>query len=462
MKPSYLRLFLFSMFIFVVPWFFLYKSRINNLPIQSEDTIPAIFLPVTILKEKTLNLNTYYEMMLERYPHPDDRDQKDGLVPYYLREINGNYLSAFPIITPILSIPIYAIPVLLGIEITWENLIILSHISSAVIVSLSGVFLLYLLENYFELNSKKSLILVLIYLFATINLSLLSQALWQHGTIALFTILALIFLYRSFYSKNKNIFDFNMSLVGLMLTLAFLTRPTALLLVPFFGLLILEKSKFTMNLIYKIMSFILGTFPALGFFYWYNQAFYQDFSNQGYSDQFMNSWLSPFPEGFLGMWFSPSKGILIYSPILIFSIIGLYLAIRKGQWRINYRYIVFACIVILHTLFLSIWKHWYGGWGFGYRMASDVLVFFILLLVPYITSEFFHKFKKLFYFLFAVSVGVQIMGLVFFDGVWHAAYDDGFRDTAWLWSVENSETVFNIRRILVKFGYLDKACPQCL
>ena len=72
------------------------------------------------------------------------------------------------------------------------------------------------------------------------------------------------------------------------------------------------------------------------------------------------------------------------------------------------------------------------------------------------------KYKKLFYFLFAFSVFVQISGMVFFDGIWHNAYDDGFRNTKWLWSVRDSEAVFNIRRVLVKFGALDRACPKCL
>jgi len=60
-----------------------------------------------------------------------------------------------------------------------------------------------------------------------------------------------------------------------------------------------------------------------------------------------------------------------------------------------------------------------------------------------------------------VSVMVQISGIVFFDGVWHAAYDKGFKNTAWLWSIKDSEAAFNMRRVLVKAGLLDKACEVC-
>jgi hypothetical protein len=52
--------------------------------------------------------------------------------------------------------------------------------------------------------------------------------------------------------------------------------------------------------------------------------------------------------------------------------------------------------------------------------------------------------------------------MIFFDGIWHNAYDKGFEDTSWLWSIRDSELAFNIRRVLVKLGLLERACPQCL
>jgi hypothetical protein len=108
--------------------------------------------------------------------------------------------------------------------------------------------------------------------------------------------------------------------------------------------------------------------------------------------------------------------------------------------------------VIFHTLVLGKWKHWYGGWSFGYRMASDILPFLVLLLVPYIKSSLFWRYKKVFFCLLGISVLCQFMGLIFYDGIWHAAYDKGFVNTFWLWSVRNSELAFNIRRVLVKAG----------
>jgi hypothetical protein len=243
-----------------------------------------------------------------------------------------------------------------------------------------------------------------------------------------------------------------------MLGLAVLSRPTAIIFIPFLVLFVVYRAKSAS----KLISYFLGFVPPLLFFIWYNSRFYLNLANQGYAGQLLSSWLSRFPEGFLGLWISPSKGILIYSPIFIFSIFVLWLALRKGGWRSNFEYFVFGSIVLVHTLVLGRWKHWYGGWSFGYRMASDVIPFFVLMIIPYLKSEVFKKTKGLFYFLFALSAGIQVCGIIFFDGIWHAAYDRGFKNTAWLWSIKDSEFIFNIRRVLVKLGLLERACPKCL
>lgn len=115
-------------------------------------------------------------------------------------------------------------------------------------------------------------------------------------------------------------------------------------------------------------------------------------------------------------------------------------------------FLIFGLIVILHTFILGFWKHWYGGWSFGYRMASDILPFLVFLLIPFVQSSYFSRYQKAFYFLFLVSFLWELMGLVFYDGIWHAAYDHGFVNTGWLWSCKESELAFNLRRVLVKLG----------
>lgn len=461
---TFFKIVFFSTAVYFFSWLFVYKIGVNSLAIQSEDSLPAMFLPVTLIKEHTPYADRYYEMIRSRYPQPDDKSNELGLTPFYFRKVDQHYISAFPLVTPILAVPVYFFPIILGMKITWGNLIVLSHLFSAIIVAFSGGFLYLLLKKHFLKDEKKAKLLTMAYLFGTINYALVSQALWQHGTLELFVILTL-------YSM----FDKRYLLSGIFLGLAVLSRPTALILVPFYFLILinqlwqsqvgetLTKISIKKEQIKSILLFILGIVANLAIFVLYTQIYYHGISNNGYTNQVSVGWLTPFPKGFLGLWFSPSKGIIVYSPIFIFIFFSLYLFIKNKLWKSqeHFIYLVSFSIVLTHTLVLGAWKHWYGGWSFGYRMASDVVPFMILALIPFLQSDLYQKFKKLFTILLALSIGIEVYGMIFFDGIWHAAYDLGYQNQSWLWSIKNSEFVFNMRRILVKLNLLTRACPTC-
>jgi len=61
---------------------------------------------------------------------------------------------------------------------------------------------------------------------------------------------------------------------------------------------------------------------------------------------------------------------------------------KKG-WHENIQYVVYFLIVVFHTFVISLWKHWYGGYSFGYRMSSDIIPYLILLIVPFLNSDFY-------------------------------------------------------------------------
>lgn len=433
----YLKLFLFSFAIYFFSWFLLYKLGINSLPIQSEDVVPSVFTGITIVEEKTLYLNSYYEMMVGRYPQPDD----PSLTPFYLRKVGDNYLSAFPIMSSVISFPVFYIYSLFVNIYSWSDIFYLSHLSGSFILSSCVILLYYYFEKILRVSNKMNLVLISIYAFATINLSLISQGLWQHGAVQFFIILGLIF-----WSKERFFWSY------LFLGFAILSRPTAAIVLIVLGLFMLYQRKITYKL---ILNSALGLLIPVLFFLFYNFTYYQSFSNQGYSSQLENSWLGNFPESFFGMWLSPSKGILIYTPVFLFSLIGIYQGFKNNSLiRISF------WVILLHTLVLSKWKHWYGGYGFGYRMVSDILPFFIFP-IWYLLENFYERVKKAIVLTLSLSIIIQISGLVFFDSIWHNAYDTGFRNTSWLWSIKDSEAAFNIRRVLVKVNLLDKACDKC-
>ena len=85
-------------------------------------------------------------------------------------------------------------------------------------------------------------------------------------------------------------------------------------------------------------------------------------------------------------------------------------------------------------------------------VAWIALPLFIILLVPYIKSEHYKKTRVIFTISIVWSVMIQLMGVAFFDGIWHNLYDKGTSNYSWLWSIKNSEIVFNLKRVLFKTG----------
>ena len=145
-----------------------------------------------------------------------------------------------------------------------------------------------------------------------------------------------------FWIKERYFYTF------LFLSFAFLSRPTAGLVLLIFGIYLLYTKPLSLKLVKEVS---LGILIPILFFLYYNYAFYLGFSNQGYASQMSNSWLGNPPESLIGMWVSPSKGILIYSPIFIFSLIGLWQGFKK-----NRLVAISFWVILLHTLVLSKWK----------------------------------------------------------------------------------------------------------
>jgi hypothetical protein len=436
---KFLIISLSAFFIYIGIFLTIYNLKLNHLTLQSEDYLGSATLPFSLLYEGNFDLNEYYGELTKYYPQPDDA----SLTPYYLRKNGENYYSIRPIWTSLMALPVYIPARLFNMDVDIEMIRIMSRIGGAFIVALSvGIF--YLISCKFLNSEKSKLFLTAIYAFGTNSLSTNSQGLWQHGTSQLLLSAAILtFL-------NKNYF-----LTGLLLGIATISRPTNLLSVVILGLYLLFIIYKQKNLSFRnyspIFCYILGGLLAITAELILNKLLFGIADNAGYTDQ-LSGWRNNIFEGFAGLWFSPSKGIIPNSPILIFIFYGFY-KLYKSSKKYDAFLIPSSLIVILHTFIMGWWYSWYGGYSWGYRMASDVLPFIILLLIPFI-KDYFETKRLIFitYTLFLLSVLNHLASFIFFDGIWHTIYDG--KSKYWLWSITNSEIVFDMKRLLYKFGLI--------
>ena len=156
--------------------------------------------------------------------------------------------------------------------------------------------------------------------------------------------------------------------------------------------------------------------------------------------------------GILGLWLSPAKGVLVFSPILILGFYGMYYYFRHcRKFKLE---VSVAIIVILHSMALGKWYAWYGGYCWGYRMMTEIIPYMVLMIVPFVNSDYFRQkaWGILFWVLLIYSILIQMLGIVYFDSVWHTLFDG---KPGWLWNIENSQILFSIKRGLYKLGMME-------
>jgi hypothetical protein len=117
--------------------------------------------------------------------------------------------------------------------------------------------------------------------------------------------------------------------------------------------------------------------------------------------------------GVAGLLFSPSRGLLVYSPALALGLLGIAAAWRRPDLAVLRPLAVGWCLVLLlHGAFFR----WWGGFCFGPRYLNDTLPILALLLVPLLPGILRTAAGRgLLAVLAAWSLAVQVVGAFAYD-----------------------------------------------
>jgi hypothetical protein len=139
-------------------------------------------------------------------------------------------------------------------------------------------------------------------------------------------------------------------------------------------------------------------------------------------------WQAPSGLAFLGLLLSPNRGLFVYAPVLVFSLLGMVSVWRRdGRWLLRLFMIALWATVILY----SAESIWWGGWSFGPRVMTDLLPLFSLFLGVGL-GEFarrragaedrkFTFLWSLFFVAFLYSVLVQAVGFLAYPSGWNSS-----------------------------------------
>ncbi len=133
-------------------------------------------------------------------------------------------------------------------------------------------------------------------------------------------------------------------------------------------------------------------------------------------------WTGNFLQGAYGLLFSPGRGIIFYSPLVILAVPGLWMLWQQG---------LKADVLLIVGLFLAqisiyaAWWAWEGGWVWGPRFLVSTLPLLMLGLLPWLERE---RYKILVISLVTIGFLVQVIAVttspVFYITTTHFSYDE--------------------------------------
>ena len=349
---------------------------------------------------------------------------------WFTRAADGHYYSSFPIALPLLIAPFYAPLAALDIQHMPTGRIVLlarvmEKISASLIAALSVVAFLALAKKLAD--RKSAWVLTVVYAFGSPTWSISSQALWQHGASELALILALLLLMRATENPARILFA---ALAGwcagfgvairlsnafpcvLMTAYAGLSQWRPRSKAAFAGCAALPV---TALLIYNLRVFgsALGAYPV--------------------------GWLlkGSLLDGIAGLLISPSRGLLVFCPVFLFSAIGVYLWFRTGEKLHVPIYLICLVVVVAHFLTLARYRLWWGGFSYGPRLITDVIPCLVILMVPAMRLvEASRPWKFAFGAALAFSIFVQAIGAFCYpNGHWDSLPRsvDQYEERLWDW-----------------------------
>jgi hypothetical protein len=335
---------------------------------SSQDTIPARLLPVELVRYGRLDLDRRFA---------DARGAEP--LPYWVQRARGHLVSSYPIAPALLAVPVYAPFLLAGAPETWAVVNFLSKLSASLFAAAS-VGLVYLAAQALAagegLGPGAALGATLVYAFGTTTWAVSSQGLWGHAPAQLALAVAVLALVTA--ERRPRL----AGLVGVAAGVMVACRPPTVLLAAAL------VARAWLHVPGRARWAALAGAGAVGLALAGHNLWLFGHLEGGYADVNRThaafhgvpaTWSADLAGGLVGLLASPSRGLLVYSPVLLLALAGLVqaLARRRGDllaWL--------AGGVGASVLMLSAYAVWWGGHSFGPRLLSDFLPALALLMLP--------------------------------------------------------------------------------
>lgn len=402
-----------------------FKSQLEKPtgPFELSNERDRYLLMVSLVFRKTFALSKY----LADIALPD--------VGYY----RGNYFIYFPPGVSLLVLPVYY----LGLQFGYAQLF--SYFAVSFFASVSLLFLYKICRNIINLPVWSSVFAVLVFAFSSTSWSY-AVTLYQHH-ITDFLLLSSFYAVWKYKQKKKTAFLWAFIVWFNYAYSILVDYPNAILLFPVIIYFFLSsfridysgiRLKFSLRVLFLVSSFVFAGVTVLhGYYNWvyfgsplrvsgslvgYSVIKSQNLLKTGSGQNQLQAMEAEktavglfseenLPRGLYTLLIAPDKGILIFSPIFLLSVLGIFYSLRKTDTE---KKVLLSVIIVNIFLYAGFGDPW-GGWAFGPRYLIPTMAVASIFAAVFLNRALNGKKSGAVtvtaaFLLFILSAGISLIG----------------------------------------------------
>jgi hypothetical protein len=341
--------------------------RAGSDSMVSADSQPVIMEATNLLSEGTLDIARFLGAF-------------DSTLPYYATVTPKGIYSAYPSGMVVFALPTAAAARLAQADISDGAVRLRLEKWTAACVAAGSLALFFLLALHLT-DPAAALATTILIGFGSAMFTTIGQALWQHGGVIFWALLALLAEFRIVRGHSPISWMVIQALACAMMPAC---RLSSFVFLALFGVWIFVRSPRRACALFAVGS--LAYLPWAMFYY----AIYGNVWGPSLRQTAAGAWAFQLGEPWAAVLFSPCRGVLIYQPWLILAGWGLVWWTR--QPKVPGRVLpagwpwLCALYMVLHVAMVSSWRIWDGGYCWGSRLASEIVPFGGLLAIPAISA----------------------------------------------------------------------------
>jgi hypothetical protein len=378
----------------------------NGRAIASGDTFAARYQPFALWHDHTLLLDPIEALTSQGRERTTNWEQPSPAAAYWMMPArDGHVASLYPPVVPVLIAPLYLPAVSYVSRHGWTDqrvdvaARIMEKLAASLVAALSASLLYLALRR--RTTTRNAILLTAAYAFGTSTWVISSQALWQHGIAQVLVAGAILLLTGPCTAARA-------ATVGLLFGLMTGNRPPDAVLAAALGAYSLfwagRRVPFVVaGAVVPVALVVLHNVTDIG-------RVTGAYALAGHAHYFLRHDVRA---GLAGLLFSPTRGLFVFSPFLLFLVLAWRHRPRERADRLLTIAMAAGAIVQLALYSLTDWR---AGMSWGPRFLTDLLPMLIWMLVP-VVEALGRRGRACFTAAVCAGIAIEAVGAFAYTGV---------------------------------------------